>query len=151
MIKEPVWICKTFEELTVAELYCILQLRSEVFVLEQKCVYLDADGKDTTSHHLCGWLNNRLVAYCRILPPGLAYPQASIGRVITNAAHRKDGYGKILMQKAIKKTYELFNVANIKIGAQQYLLQFYGNLGFEPIGEPYLEDNIPHIAMLHQR
>jgi ElaA protein len=128
-----------------------MKLRSEVFVVEQNCVYLDADGKDSASHHLCGWLHNQLVAYCRILPPGLAYPQASIGRVLTNIAHRKDGYGIILMQKAIKKTYELFDVTEIKIGAQQYLLQFYENLGFVQTGESYLEDNIPHIAMLHGR
>lgn len=150
-MNELVWICKKFEDLTVAELYCIMKLRSEVFVVEQNCVYLDADGRDSASHHFCGWLHNQLVAYCRILPPGLAYPQASIGRVLTNIAHRKDGYGIILMQKAIKKTYELFDVTEIKIGAQQYLLQFYGNLGFVQTGEPYLEDNIPHIAMLHLR
>lgn len=151
MIKEPVWVCKKFEELTLTELYCILKLRSEVFVIEQNCNYQDPDGKDLESYHLCAWLHDQLVAYCRILPPGIAYPQASIGRVLTSGAHRKDGYGKILMQKAIKKTYELFDVSEIKIGAQQYLFQFYSNLGFTPTGAPYLEDDIPHIAMLHHR
>ncbi len=143
------WTCKKFEDLTVAELYCILNLRSQVFVVEQNCVYLDTDGKDVASYHLCGWLHNELVAYCRLLPPGVAYPQvASIGRVATHAAHRKDGYGKILMQKAIEKTIDLFNVIKIKIGAQQYLIKFYSNLGFKVISEPYLEDGIPHVEML---
>ena len=149
MMNEPIWICKKMEELTVSELYSILRLRSEVFVVEQNCVYLDADGRDLGSYHLCGWLENQLLAYCRILPPGLAYPQASIGRVLTHPAHRMDGYGKILMQKAIKKTYALFNVPDIKIGAQQYLLKFYSELGFQAIGDGYLEDGIPHITMIH--
>ena len=150
-MNEAVCICKKFEDLTVAELYVILRLRSEVFVVEQNCVYLDADGRDASCYLLCGWLHSQLIAYCRIVPPGLAYPQVSIGRVLTHAAHRKDGYGKILMQKAISKTYELFEVSEIKISAQLYLLQFYKGLGFEPIGDSYLEDNIPHIAMLHHR
>lgn len=148
-MNEPIWICKKFEELTLSELYCILRLRSEVFVVEQNCVYLDADGRDSDSYHLCGWLKNQLVAYCRILPPGLAYPQASIGRVLTHPAHRKDGYGKLLIQRAVKKTYTIFNVPQIKIGAQLYLLKFYSELGFKAIGDTYLEDGIPHITMMH--
>lgn len=150
-MNEPIWICKTFDALTVNELYCILKLRSEVFVVEQNCVYLDADGKDSGSHHLCGWLHNQLVAYCRILPPGVSYPEASIGRVLTHIAHRKNDLGKHLMRRAIKQTYTLHNVQSIKIGAQQYLLAFYTNLGFQAVGEPYLEDNIPHISMTHHR
>jgi ElaA protein len=150
-MNQPVWVLKKFEELTVTELYCMLNLRSEVFVVEQNCVYLDTDGKDQASWHLCGWLHNQLVAYCRILPPGLAFAEASIGRVVTQAAHRKDGYGRMLMLKAIEQTYSIYDVSHIKIGAQQYLLQFYGSLGFKPMGEPYLEDGIPHVAMLHSR
>lgn len=143
------WTCKKFDELSAAELYTILKLRSEVFVVEQNCVYLDADGKDAQSYHLCGWLNNELlVAYARLLPPGLSYPEASIGRVVTHPVHRKDGYGKILMQKAIKNTQSLFNISAIKIGAQQYLLPFYNGLGFTASSEPYLEDGIPHLEML---
>jgi ElaA protein len=144
-----IWTCKKFEELTTAELYCILNLRSKVFVVEQNCVYLDTDGKDAAAYHFCGWLENKLVAYCRLLPPGVAYPQlASIGRVVTDPAHRKDGLGKIMMTKAIAKTYELFDVTSIKIGAQQYLTRFYEKLGFRTISEPYLEDGIPHLEML---
>lgn len=144
-----IWTCKKFEELTAAELYCILNLRSQVFVVEQNCVYLDTDGKDVASYHFCGWQHNELVAYCRLLPPGVAYTQqASIGRVATHTAHRKNGFGKILMQKAIEKTCTIFNVSQIKIGAQQYLIKFYSNLGFRVISEPYLEDGIPHVEML---
>lgn len=147
-MNDPIWICKIFDALTVSELYNVLKLRSEVFVVEQNCVYQDADGKDAASHHLCGWLHNQLVAYCRILPPGLSYPEASIGRVLTHIAHRKDGYGKQLMMQAINKTYMLYPEASIKIGAQQYLLAFYNNLGFQTLGEPYLEDGIPHVTMI---
>ena len=149
MMNQVTWTCRKFEELTAAELYCILNLRSQVFVVEQNCVYLDTDGKDATSYHFCGWLHNQLVAYCRLLPPGIAYTQlASIGRVVTHPAHRKDGYGKIMMTKAIEKTYEIFNVSNIKIGAQQYLIEFYSNLGFRVTSESYMEDGIPHVEML---
>ena len=143
------WTCKKMSDLSPSELYTILKLRSEVFVVEQNCVYLDADGKDALSYHLCGWLNNELlVAYARLLPPGLSYPEASIGRVVTNPAHRKDGYGKILMQKAIENTRSLFNTSSIKIGAQQYLLRFYNGLGFTACSEPYMEDGIPHLEMV---
>lgn len=143
------WTCKKMNELSSSELYAILKLRSEVFVVEQNCVYLDADGKDTEAYHLCGWLNNELlVAYSRLLAPGLSYAEASIGRVVTHAAYRKYGYGKTLMQKAIQNTCEIFNTNSIKIGAQQYLLEFYNSLGFTVTSETYIEDGIPHVEML---
>lgn len=143
-----VWTCKKFDELSTTELYCILHLRSTVFVVEQNCAYLDPDNRDAGSYHLCGWLHNKLVAYCRLLPPGLAYAdEASIGRVVTDPAHRKAGFGKIMMTKAIELTMELFRVSSIKIGAQQYLKKFYGDLGFKVMSEPYLEDGIPHVHM----
>jgi ElaA protein len=148
---EPIWSCKKMEDLSVEELYCILRLRSEVFVVEQNCVYLDADGKDADSHHFCGWLNGELVAYCRILPQGLSYPQASIGRVLTNPSYRKLGFGKIMMEKAIVITYDLHQVSQIKIGAQEYLLRFYNELGFRSLGDSYMEDGIPHISMIHHK
>lgn len=148
-MRPVIWTCKKFDDLTTAELYCILNLRSKVFVVEQHCVYLDTDGRDSAAFHFCGWLENKLVAYCRLLPPGVAYPQlASIGRVVTDPAFRKDGLGKIMMTKAIVKTYDLFGVTRIKIGAQQYLTRFYENLGFRVSSEPYLEDGIPHLEML---
>lgn len=148
-MNQVIWTCKKFEELTTPELYCILNLRSQVFVVEQNCVYLDTDGKDASSYHFCGWLHNQLVAYCRLLPPGIAYTQlASIGRVVTHPAHRNDGYGKIMMTKAIEKTYEIFKVSTIKIGAQQYLIKFYSNLGFRVTSDSYMEDGIPHVEMM---
>ena len=143
------WTCKKFNELSPAELYNILKLRSEVFVVEQNCVYLDTDGKDQDAWHLCGWLNDELlIAYARLLAPGVSYPEASIGRVVSSPAYRKDGYGKLLMQKAIENTCTIFSVTEIKIGAQQYLTTFYNNLGFTVTSEPYLEDGIPHVEML---
>jgi len=137
------------DELTSSELYAIMKLRSEVFVVEQNCIYLDADGKDGGAYHLCGWLNNELlVAYARLLAPGVSYTEASIGRVVTHQAHRKDGYGKTLMQKAIENTCTIFDTQTIKIGAQQYLTKFYNSLGFNVSSEPYLEDGIPHLEMI---
>ena len=141
------WVYKNFNDLTVLELYAILKLRSEVFVVEQNCVYLDTDNKDQLSFHLSGWIGNELVAYARILPPGSAFQEASIGRVVTNPQYRKTGAGKALMQRAIEKTLQQFDVSAIKIGAQLYLLSFYKSLGFKISGPEYLEDGIPHIEM----
>ncbi len=143
------WITKQFDELTAVELYAIMQLRNEVFVVEQNCVYQDADDKDQQSFHFCGWLNNTLVAYSRILPIGLAYEKyASIGRVISSPKYRGTGIGKQLVQNAIEQTYNLYPIAQIKISAQLYLKKFYESFGFKQDGEDYLEDNIPHIPML---
>jgi ElaA protein len=142
------WEYKNFYELSSAELYSILKLRSEVFVVEQDCVYLDMDDKDQQSFHLCGWDNNNLVAYARILPPGLSFEEASIGRVVTNPRYRKTGAGRILMNYAIDKTLSHFSVTKIKIGAQKYLFDFYGSLGFTQSGPEYMEDGIPHIEMM---
>ena len=141
------WKYKTFNDLTPQELYSILKLRSEVFVVEQNCVYLDTDNKDQLSFHLCGWNENDLIAYARILPPGLAFEEASIGRVVTNPLYRKTGAGRQLMEHAIEKTLTQFKVNEIKIGAQLYLLSFYSSLGFKQSGPQYIEDGIPHIKM----
>jgi ElaA protein len=141
------WIYKPFDELTPKELYAILHLRSEVFVVEQNCVYLDMDFKDEKSFHLAGWDGDRLVAYVRIVPPGISFNDPSIGRVVTSPAYRKGGAGRQLMQLAIEKTLEQFNHRTITIGAQLYLKQFYGSLGFVQISEQYIEDGIPHIHM----
>ena len=141
------WTCKPFNQLTTPELYAILQLRNEVFVVEQNCVYQDADQKDILSYHLCGWSDDLLFAYCRIIPPGLAFTEASIGRVLTAGAYRKTGCGKELMQRAIIATLQQFNCQKIIIGAQLYLKKFYQSLGFEQISDTYLEDGISHIEM----
>lgn len=144
------WTYKHFSELSTAELYDILELRSKVFVVEQNCVYQDLDFKDQKSWHLMGWNNGQLTAYVRVLPPGVSYSEASIGRVITHPNYRRSGLGKELMQIAIDKTCAQFGVKTIKIGAQCYLHQFYTNLGFSVSGDEYLEDGIPHVEMVWQ-
>lgn len=142
------WELKKYTELTVEELYAILQLRSIVFVVEQNCAYLDQDDKDQRSWHLMGWNDHTLVAYTRLLPPGLAFKEASIGRVVTSLMIRRNGTGRILMQKSIEHCHDLFGHGPIQIGAQRYLETFYQSLGFEISGSPYLEDGIPHIHMI---
>lgn len=145
-------ILKEFSQLTANELYAILQLRIEVFVVEQNCVYQDLDNKDQVSHHLCIWNDNHeLIATCRIVPRTISYHDyVSIGRVVTRLDVRKHGYGKILMVEAIKTCKTLFTHEKIKISAQSYLLKFYSELGFESTGEEYLEDGIPHTAMVYR-
>ena len=142
------WIFKKFDELTAAELYAIMQLRNEVFVIEQNCIYQDADDKDQSSMHLCGWLGEKLVAYTRIIPPGISYAQASIGRVVTSPAYRGTGAGRQLMQESISLSFSYFKCTQIKIGAQVYLTKFYQSLGFIQSSAQYLEDGIPHIEMI---
>lgn len=142
------WVSKDFNSLSTIELYKILQLRSEVFVVEQNCPYQDLDNKDLMSHHFCGWKRDSLVAYTRLLPPGLSFKEISIGRVVTSPAHRKGGWGKVLMQKSIEKCYEVFGKKDIRIGAQLYLKKFYEGLGFVQISDIYMEDGIEHIEMI---
>ena len=142
------WLIKSFNELSTAELYAILRLRSEVFVVEQHCVYLDPDNKDLAAFHLMGWEGDELVAYTRILPPGISYKEASVGRVVTAQRVRRNGFGKTLMEQTIIEVNKLFPHSPIKISAQVYLLNFYSSLGFIPTSDPYLEDGIPHIEML---
>jgi len=146
------WECKSFEELEILELYKILQLRNEVFVVEQNCPYQDCDGKDLKCYHLLGWENGNLAAYTRLVPPGISYPDAaSIGRVVTSPSARKKGIGKILMEKSIEQTQKLFPGSGIIISAQLYLKNFYESFSFLQSGEKYLEDDIPHIKMVYQK
>lgn len=142
------WSLKQFAELSPFELYDILRLRSEVFVVEQQCIFLDMDDKDQQAHHLQGRLEDELIVSVRILPPGLAYDEPSIGRVVGSPRHRGLGAGKLLMEEAIKATQTLYGQQPIKIGAQQYLKKFYEDLGFIQCSETYLEDDIPHIKMI---
>lgn len=145
---EP-YLCIPFNELSLQQLYDILQLRQEVFVVEQDCPYLDADGLDQKAWHFMRYEGKKLVAYTRLLPAGVAYSDyAAIGRVITSSTVRGKGYGRHLMLASIQQTKTLFPEAPIKIGAQCYLLKFYQSLGFAPVGEEYLEDGIPHTAMI---
>ncbi|MBO9682154.1 MAG: GNAT family N-acetyltransferase [Flavisolibacter sp.] len=142
------WLLKKFEELTPYQLYAILQLRNEVFVVEQNCVFQDADDRDQSSYHLMGFHNNKLVAYTRLVPPGRMYEQVSIGRVVTSPSVRRSGAGKELIKQSIDAVYNLFGVQPIKIGAQLYLKHFYGSFGFEQVSDVYLEDGIEHIYMI---
>jgi len=142
------WICKPFAGLSADELYAILQLRNEVFVVEQNCVFQDADNKDQPSFHLMGWQDASLIAYTRLVPPGIAYDEASIGRVVTSITARGSGIGRMLMQRSIDECRKLFGAGVIRIGAQLYLKEFYGSLGFIPTGGIYPEDGIDHIQML---
>jgi ElaA protein len=144
------WLVKKFADLTPHELYAILQLRNEVFVVEQNCVFQDADDKDQSSHHVMGFLSDKLVAYTRIVPPGISYAQASIGRVVTSPAARKSGIGKELMLQSIEVLYQLYGVVPIQLGAQFYLKGFYESFGFEQVSAIYLEDGIEHIYMLKE-
>ena len=145
------WILKKFDELTAVELYSIMQLRNEVFVVEQNCVYQDADDKDQLSMHFCGWDNEKLAAYTRIIPSGISYNDASIGRVVTSPAYRNKGMGRQLMKESISRTFSQFDCSAIKIGAQVYLTKFYQSLGFVQSSAAYLEDGITHIEMtLHK-
>ncbi len=139
---------KTFNELSTTELYDILQLRSEVFVVEQDCVYQDLDGKDIKALHVLGFKNNKVVAYTRVFKPGDYFNEASIGRVVVAQSERKHKYGYVIMEASIEAVKNNYKTTKIKLSAQCYLKSFYDNLGFKAEGAEYLEDGIPHIAML---
>ncbi len=139
---------KTFDELTTTELYDLLQLRSEIFVVEQECVYQDLDGKDQKAVHVIGTKNHKIVAYTRIFKAGDYLAQASIGRVAVAAGERQHGYGLDIMKASIKAVEDRFKETSIALSAQTYLKRFYNSLGFIEKGGEYLEDGIPHIMML---
>jgi ElaA protein len=141
------WRLIKFPDLTPYELYDALRLRSEAFVVEQNCVFLDQDGMDKHCYHLLGYKNEQLVAYSRIVPPGIIYKEPSVGRVVTSLLVRKTGVGKELMHRAIKAIYDIYGNSPIKIGAQLYLKGFYESLGFMQASDVYLEDGIKHIYM----
>jgi len=142
--------CLSFDELSIHQLYELLQLRQEVFIVEQDCPYLDADNKDQASYHILGLdTKGKLQAYTRVVPPGLSYENySSIGRVITSSEIRGKKQGVPLMQYSIDKTLEQWPDHAIKISAQVYIMKFYNSLGFKEVGEEYLEDDLPHIAMI---
>ena len=141
---------KTFSQLTTKELYDLLQLRSEVFVVEQDCVYQDIDGKDQKALHVLGFKDEVLVGYTRIFKPGDYFELASIGRVVVKENERKHKYGYDIMDASIKTIKDVFKTTDIKISAQCYLKRFYNNLQFFEVGNQYLEDGIPHIAMIYE-
>jgi ElaA protein len=142
------WQFKSFAELTNTELYKILQLRNEVFVVDQNSIYQDCDNKDLKSYHLTAWEDENIIAYSRILPPGIPYPNAaSIGRVVTSSSARGQDLGRQLMSKSLENLYLLFGHVPVIIGAQLYLKKFYESFSFVQRGDMYLEDGIQHITM----
>lgn len=150
MQQQPVieWTCRSFDQLSATVLYTILQLRAAVFVVEQTSIYQDLDGKDFKALHLTGTDNGQLIAYTRLLPPGISYKEPSIGRVVVASSHRAYGLGRELMQRSMDACHRQFEQHRIRISAQLYLKNFYASLGFEPVGAPYDEDGIPHIEMI---
>ena len=141
-------IIKYFNQLTNDELYDLLQLRSEVFVVEQQCIYQDIDGKDPNALHVLGYKNKQLVAYTRSFRPGDYFDEAAIGRVVVKEPERKFKLGYRIMEATIEAIHSEFSCTRIKLSAQTYLIKFYHNQGFRTVGEEYLEDGIPHILMI---
>lgn len=143
---------KTFDELTPFMLYDILALRNEVFVVEQQAIYNDTDYADQKSHHLFVYEGESLASYIRLIPKGIKYEEASIGRVVTSPKHRYKGYSRLLMIEGMKLELQLDPYSKgIRISAQSYLQKFYGSLGFEVCSEEYLEDGLPHVEMVFTR
>ena len=148
------WQWATFKELSRDNLFEILKVRQSVFVVEQHCVYQDADNLDPKAFHLLGWNGDKsrsdLVAYARVVLPGEKFIEPSIGRLLTVKSVRGTGLGKKLTSEAISRTIREFPNASIRISAQKYLEDFYFQFGFNTVSEPYDEDGIPHIEMLRR-
>lgn len=144
------WKIKAFDALSVHELYDLLRLRSEIFVVEQNCVYLDLDGKDKVALHLIGEYEGKIVAHARLFKPGISFDNASIGRVVVDANYRTKKWGHELMREAIAGIASQYKETAITIGAQLYLKKFYESHGFVQTSEMYLEDDIPHIEMIKE-
>lgn len=142
------WTLSTFDDLKVRALYALLQLRGEVFVVEQSCVFQELDGSDFVAMHLQGSVDDELVAYARCFEPGVKYVEASIGRIVTRASHRGNGLGHALVERALATINELWGPQAIRIGAQARLATFYESHGFCDAGVPYIEDGIDHLEML---
>lgn len=143
-----IWHYKKFEDLTSYELYKILELRVEVFVVEQNCLYNECDGKDLKCDHLWCELDGEIMAYCRIVPPGVSYSEPSIGRVVSHPKHRDKKLGYELMRHSLQIIDNHYQAKSVRISAQSYLKSFYEKFGFQQVSEEYLEDNLPHMEML---
>jgi ElaA protein len=144
------WKVYEFPDLSRELLYQILRVRQEVFILEQNCFYLDADGKDTQAIHICGFLDNKLAGYARILPPGYKFEEVAFGRVLITKDERGKGEGKVLTQKILDVVEDYFGGGAIRISAQSYLQRFYEGFGFKAVGEEYLDAGVQHIEMLRE-
>ncbi len=145
-----IWKIKTFEELTVPELYAMIKARIDVFVVEQDCPYPDLDGYDQKAVHLWAEQDGEVLAYCRIFDKGIKYSETSIGRVLTTEKGRGKNLGKQLIRYAVETIENRFRTSEVRISAQDYLLRFYSGFGFEDTGKKYLEDNIPHTEMFRK-
>ena len=143
-----VWKIRPFSKLSTEELYLILKIRQEVFIVEQTCYYLDADDYDQQAVHIWAESAGEILAYSRVFEPGIKYAEASIGRVLTNPKYRKNNLGKILIRFSINTIEARFRAQSIRISAQDYLLRFYSEFGFQDTGKKYLEDDIPHTEMV---
>lgn len=142
------WVIKSFQELSLEELYTALAFRTEIFVVEQECAYQEVDNKDFSAFHVFAYEERNLVAYARILPKGLVFQEVSIGRVCVKASHRRKKLGQKLVTNCILYSKEVLGEKKIRIAAQAHLSQFYASFGFVPAGDSYVEDNIPHQEML---
>ncbi|MBK8848320.1 MAG: GNAT family N-acetyltransferase [Bacteroidetes bacterium] len=143
------WNLKKFDELSIHELYAILQIRMQVFVLEQRCFYLDVDDVDKESLHLFATNSDgEIQAYARLIPAGVVYPVPSFGRVLTRENMRGTGLGKLLVEKAIQTMEQEFGTSAIKISAQSQLEKFYNVYGFSTCGPEYLDAEMPHLPMM---
>ncbi|WP_044338776.1 GNAT family N-acetyltransferase [Rossellomorea aquimaris] len=145
------WELKSFNELSTHELYGILQVRTQVFVVEQQCPYMEVDGKDLHAYHLYKEENGEVVAYARLLPPGVSYKEPSIGRVLVKEDYRGKGLASELVKRGLDFIHDELGERTVKIQAQEYLREFYGSYGFREITETYLDDGIPHIDMILQK
>lgn len=145
------WNCLPFSAISSIDLYDIIALRIQVFVVEQNCPYPELDHKDKKALLVFARDNQgEMAATARILAPGVSYSEVSIGRVCTAASHRREGVGKELMQLVMREIVNHYGNVPVRISAQEYLLAFYASFGFVPVGETYLEDDIPHVEMLYQ-
>jgi len=153
MMKDLQWRCNIFQHLDNNTLYEIIKLRVDIFVVEQKCPYPELDEKDRHNEtlHLSAHDDEKLIAYARLLPPGLSYSETSIGRFAVASSLRQQGIGSLLMTKCLDETNKTWPEHNIKISAQEYLQDFYERFGFIKVSDSYLEDDIPHIAMLKDK
>ncbi|MCC5804098.1 GNAT family N-acetyltransferase [Rossellomorea vietnamensis] len=145
------WKVKSFNELSTHELYELLHVRTQVFVVEQECPYLEVDGKDLHAHHLYKEENGVVVAYARLLPAGVSYNEPSIGRVLVKEGHRRKGFASELVKRGLAFIHDEWGDQPVKIQAQEYLREFYGSFGFKAITETYLDDGIPHIDMILEK
>lgn len=142
-----IWKVKIFDDITTKELYAILKVRQEVFVVEQEAAYLDADGYDQEAIHIWGEMDDKVVAYCRVFDCGIKYEETSIGRVLTHPDYRKLKLGRTLIGYAVDVIENRYKTSAIRISAQDYLIKFYGDFGFIATDKKYLEDNLPHTEM----